>query len=89
MSDIIKKVEGTIMTAETTAKTWWSVILEFFTDKDGKFSHKRLIALALAANGIIMAWLSIKADSHFGGWLAAAQIAGAIILGVISAVTKT
>jgi hypothetical protein len=57
-------------------------LLGFFEDSTGKFSSKRLIALGCFITSLILAFKG-------GWWAALIYLSAAVVLGIISAVTKT
>jgi hypothetical protein len=61
---------------------WFSSIFQFLDDKNGKFSHKRLLAIAFGAVAIRQFVINDLA----GG---VALIASAVVLAVVSAITQT
>ena len=103
VQDIIGPIQTTIVKEVKTVETWfertlfwravrtswrWLLTLTQFLDSPAqpgvgsKFSHKRLLALACFGTSV---WFAVR-----GGWIPAlVYLAGAVILAIISAVTKT
>jgi hypothetical protein len=96
---IIGQTEKALVKDSATVKTWfektwlWKAItgifrwiamypLQIIDDPKGKFSHKRLLALGFGVTSIILAF--------HGAWISSAiYVLAAIIIAVVSVVTKT